>query len=118
MSITNGYGLRIVYDKMPEIMRRLDDTIDDGVERGALIAKGNIQDITPVASGRHKNSIVARKTGKMRAQVESDPDLEYPLYLEFGTSRMAARPHFTPGGDGSKSQIQELLERAMMDLAR
>jgi HK97 gp10 family phage protein len=116
--MTTGYRLRVVYDRLPQILNRLDDAVGDAVEQGAETAKDNIQAITPVATGRHKNGITVRRTSQLTAQVESDPDLEYPVYLEYGTSRMAARPHFTPGGDGSKSAIRDLIERAMMAIAR
>jgi HK97 gp10 family phage protein len=116
--MSTGYTLRILFDHLPQIIAGLDGAVGGAVEKGAEIAKENIQAITPVDTGRHKNSITTRKTGPTKAQVESDPDLDYPWFLEHGTYKMAARPHFTPGGDRSQSAIYDVLARALMDLAR
>lgn len=48
-----------------------------------------------VDTGKLRNSIRAEKEGTLRWQIATDT--EYGPYLEYGTSRMAARPFMGPG---------------------
>jgi HK97 gp10 family phage protein len=55
------------------------------------IARGTNAPVT-VDTGRFLNSIDFEATGENEARVYTD--LEYAPFLEYGTSKMAARPHF------------------------
>ena len=58
-------------------------------------AVGIVQSNAPVDTGFHKSSIGMDILGL--AHVEVGASSEYAPYLEYGTYKMAARPHIIPG---------------------
>ena len=62
-------------------------------------------------TGRLVNSIEFDKVGDLTATVGSK--LAYATYLEYGTSRMAARPFFRPAVEQIGPKYIERLERAI-----
>lgn len=67
-------------------------------------------------TGRLVNSIEFDKIGDLTATVGSK--LAYATYLEYGTSRMAARPFFRPAVEKITPKYQERLEKAIGDELR
>lgn len=62
-------------------------------------------------TGRLANSIFFDKVGDLSAVVGSS--VIYALYLEYGTTRMAARPFFRPAVEKMKPKFRRRLERAI-----
>ena len=66
-------------------------------------------------TGRLANSITLDRVGDLTASVGSA--LNYALWLEYGTSRMAARPFFRPAVERMRpkyiGKLEELIGRAM-----
>lgn len=62
-------------------------------------------------TGRLASSIFFDKVGDLTAVVGSS--VIYALYLEYGTSRMAARPFFRPAVERMKPKFQRRLELAI-----
>lgn len=54
---------------------------------------------------------VEHKSGTLRATVRSDAP--YAAALEFGTSKVAARPYFRPARDKIKPEAQRLVQKAL-----
>ena len=67
-------------------------------------------------TGRLVNSIEFDKIGDLTATVGSK--LAYAPYLEYGTSRMAARPFFRPAIEEIRPKYMTRLERALGDELR
>lgn len=62
-------------------------------------------------TGRLANSIVFKSDGRLSVSVGSD--LAYAAYLEFGTSRMAPRPAWTPAVENERKPFYKRLEEAV-----
>lgn len=62
-------------------------------------------------TGRLVNSIFFEVQGKLTATVGSR--LVYALWLEYGTSRMAARPYFRPAVEAMRVRFVKRLEAAV-----
>lgn len=62
-------------------------------------------------TGRLANSITFDQMGDLTASVGSA--LAYATYLEYGTSRMAARPFFRPAVERMRPKFQQRLEAAL-----
>lgn len=62
-------------------------------------------------TGRLANSIFFDQAGPLTAVVGSR--VVYSLYLEYGTSRMAARPFFRPAVERMRPKFQSRLEAAV-----
>lgn len=67
-------------------------------------------------TGRLVNSIEFEKVGDLTATVGSK--LAYAVHLEYGTSRMAARPFFRPAAEAIRPKFMARLERAIGDAVR
>lgn len=77
--------------------------------RGALVMRKTTQGIirdaktlAPVDTGNLRNSISATVTGDGRTNrmtTEIGPTASYGIFLELGTSRMAAQPYLFPAAD-------------------
>lgn len=62
-------------------------------------------------TGRLVNSIFFEVNGQLSATVGSR--LVYALWLEYGTSKMAARPYFRPAVEAMRAKFQKRLEAAV-----
>lgn len=87
---------RLIKDKQKDMQRQLPDQLRDAVlflqgQIKTSIAHGTNAPVT-VDTGRFLNSIDFDSMGDNSARVFTD--LEYAKFLEFGTSKMDARPHF------------------------
>ena len=56
-------------------------------------------------------NIEATRAGRLKALVTSSAD--YAAALEFGTSRMAARPYMRPARDKKKAEVRDLVSKAL-----
>lgn len=71
-------------------------------------AERHVKEITPVDTGRLRNSIT-------HAPVSSDTEMvgtgvEYSVYVEFGTSKMAAQPYLRPGVESHASEYADIIK--------
>lgn len=62
-------------------------------------------------TGRLANSIVFKDEGRLAVSVGSD--VVYASYLEFGTSRMAPRPAWTPAVENERKAFQQRISEAV-----
>lgn len=66
--------------------------------------------------GTLDGSIGAKKAGKLKARVLATADHAVPL--EFGTSKMAARPFMRPARDKKADEVRDLVARGMNEALR
>lgn len=100
------------------------DTIRAEAFRG--ISAGSVSGANHVASapgdypnrdtGNLQAHLKAQRTGPLEAEVRSEAD--YAAFLEFGTSRMAARPHIRPARDAKADQIRRKFADSIDKLVR
>jgi HK97 gp10 family phage protein len=65
-------------------------------------------------TGRLVNSINAQLSGPGEAEaIAGNAAVKYARFLEFGTSRIAARPFFLPALEKSKAWIRQRLQEAL-----
>lgn len=82
--------------EIDRIAKALDMKTAQAVNRIAYEVEGEAKQRAPVDTGALRNS------GDTDAATEQEPTaivsfgVEYAVYQEFGTSRMAAQPYFTP----------------------
>jgi HK97 gp10 family phage protein len=67
-------------------------------------------------TGQLQRGIVSRRTGDLKAEVMSSA--EYSAALEFGTSRMAARPFMRPALAKSRRKILRLFDKVKEKVLR
>lgn len=67
-----------------------------------------------VDTGNLKNSIVARPAGRGKAEVSIGA--EYAIYLEYGTTRMAARPFLRPAVERISEKAKEIVKATLFEV--
>lgn len=87
----------------------------ESISRGSVSGKGHV----PSAPGEPPN----RDTGNLQAHLETTnprpllaevrSEADYASALEFGTSKMAARPYMRPARDKMKPEIDRLFAQEM-----
>lgn len=85
------------FNKFPEIARKLPRETAQIVAETALAIETHAKLFVPVDTGNLRNSIQAQEESATQWVVATG--VEYAEYVEFGTSRMAARPYMTPAAE-------------------
>jgi HK97 gp10 family phage protein len=92
-------------EKIPESVKQATLYMHNQVKES--IARG-INAPVAVDTGRFVNSVDFESTGENEAKVFSE--LEYAKFIEYGTSKMASRPHFRNTANKEKSQVKEIMK--------
>lgn len=88
------YKTEIVFDNIGRVAAAAAAAAGLAVAKAAHDIEARAKNAAPVDTGFLKSSIRADQEGPFTWRV--DVQAEYGGYVEFGTSRMAARPYFTP----------------------
>lgn len=92
-------------DKDPALLKMaLDSTVNYAADKLQIEMKAKV----PVDTGRLQNSITKGFIPNGRTV---GPDTPYDIYVEFGTSKMAAQPYVRPAIKSTKPFISDYLVR-------
>ncbi len=78
---------------------------------GANVIRDGAKEIVPVDTGDLKNSIIAIELppdehgAMVSAGGGDDMNVDYPCYVEFGTSKMEAQPYMRPSIDNNRDAV-------------
>lgn len=97
----------------PGAVRRIDLALEKAARDIEALGKA----VVPVDTGALKNSIQARKTDK-ELEREVAAGQHYAGFVEFGTTRMPARPFLTPAFERVRPTLVRAIERAIAEEAR
>jgi HK97 gp10 family phage protein len=105
-------------------LKKLDPMTRDAIEKGVALAGQKVEkdtkNITPVSTqltrpgGPHGDLRKSVKAGQVRrtsngAEVSVGTNSEYAMYVEFGTTKMAAQPYLRPSLQKNKSNAKRLI---------
>ena len=99
----------IVRSRFPQLTLAAHALAEKAVAKAALDIEAHAKANAPVDTGLLRNSIGARREGELAWVVESPVD--YSVYQEYGTSRMAAHPYMTPAVEIVRPQLLDALRR-------
>lgn len=110
-------GIKEVKKALKTENGRILKKLDDGVLKGALMLTAEVKlsiagqrtEPTSVDTGRFLNSVSFKKNKPFEASVFSDVD--YALFLEYGTSNIPARRHFTNSSIRTQPKIIGLIRQ-------
>lgn len=86
----------------------------DALEEGAKIIVNRARSLVPARTGLLKREGVTQGNNTGDAiEVGWTGDGFYGRFLEYGTSKMAPRPHIRPAYEQSKNQVAEIMLRKM-----
>lgn len=91
-----------------------------GVSAGSVSGKNHVAsspgEYPNRDTGGLQDGFKTEKTGPVSAEFRSET--EYSAALEFGTSKMQARPHVRPARDTTEPKIQRLFAKEIGDLVK
>jgi hypothetical protein len=115
-------GLKETLDSLNAKAASIKSNVDVAIQESAILVKEEVQasikgergEPRSVKTGAFLNSIANEKTGEMEAEVSTD--LPYPVYLEYGTSKIEERRHFRNSLDRTTPIILEKVEQSVKEI--
>ncbi len=116
LNVTFG-GAQKLDMKLKYIQRGLEEALETIASIGALPVLTEAQILAPVRTGNLRRSITWETTVRTptRAVVSVGPHVDYAVYLEFGTRRMAPRPFLRPAFETKQQEALEGMKKAAAD---
>ena len=71
-------------------------------------AERHVKEVTPVDTGRLRNSITHAPVSESVEMVGTG--VEYAVYVEFGTSKMGAQPYLRPGVENHAAEYGNIIK--------
>ncbi len=100
---------RIVKDNRDQVLRTIEQKSEASIEKAAEYTVREAQRDAPVDTGFLQNSISASKQGPLWFRVAVNAS--YGYWVEFGTTKMAARPFLIPAATKHAKNLVERLRR-------
>jgi HK97 gp10 family phage protein len=98
-------SIEIVYDHFPQLAARLPEAVRTIVQETIFAIETQAKIRCPVDTGALRASIQSDMTGETSGEVATN--IEYSVYQEYGTSRMAATPYMTPAAEGERRHFMK-----------
>ena len=106
---------------LDSLMRKLDrmggnvlDALEKATKQTALAAQADARDNAPVDTGNLKQSISTEHERSIEAATSTVyTNVEYGLYQEMGTVKMAAHPYMMPALNANKSTFEQLARKEL-----
>jgi HK97 gp10 family phage protein len=100
--------IEINTEKMDEILQQMPGRVTDIIRRTGLAVMGKAMSLAPVDTGALKNSIHLEITSPASAIVADG--VEYGIYQELGTYKMAAHPFLVPALESERQEFTQAFE--------
>jgi HK97 gp10 family phage protein len=94
-------------DNSEEVLRLFEEATERALEKIGLVAEGYAKKLTPVDTGRLRNSISHEVDGQ---DVYIGTNVEYAPYVEMGTVRTKAQPFLKPAATEHSQTYKGILE--------
>jgi hypothetical protein len=91
--------------------RKFIHAFDAEVPKLALMLESEVKALTPVRTGRLKNSMTGERSGFLQGRVFTR--VVYAVFVEFGTARMAPRAMMRRGADAFLPKGLEYLKKKL-----
>jgi hypothetical protein len=101
--------IEVLKNILPALEQGLDRAAGDWLEAGAHDTRDYVAEHAPRDTGRLADGYYVIRTGPTSCELRSGDDVDYAAYVELGTYRAHAQPHFYPG----VMMAGELLARQM-----
>ena len=82
-----------------------------GLEICGEKAESYAKEICPVDTGRLRNSIAHAQEGSNTEVIGSN--VEYGVFVELGTHKMAAKPFLRPAAEGHGAEYKQIMQQVM-----
>ncbi len=99
-------------NKTDDAIEGIDKNVSIAVQKSLVVMERNIKGNTPTKHGTLKRSITMRLNNPFEGEIYTSPlvdgkEVDYAVYVEYGTRYMAPRAMFRKGVAQSEEQIQQ-----------
>jgi hypothetical protein len=102
-------GVRVVFDRFPEIIAKLEVGGDQAVQATAEAIASQARSSAPHLTGALASSIGVVSEGASHAAVTAD--IRYAAYVEYGTAKHgAAQPYLTPAAHNEEPNFMARMQ--------
>lgn len=110
-------AVRVQFNRFAELSAALSETVSKAVQRVATEIEQDVKGgphAAPYRTGNLRRSYHTKRVGKYEVQVGNDPSIAYyALFVEFGTVKMAPRPHLRPAAEAAGQRFGAQIAEAM-----
>ena len=101
---------RAFLSSLDEYQENVLERLQKDIEKAALTLEKNAKQNCPVDTGKLRASITT-EVGNLEAEVGTN--VEYALYVEFGTSKQSAQPFMRPALDKAITQLNRDMAKTL-----
>ncbi len=91
-----------------DFTKLIKDAVQKSLTEAATIVEATAVTLAPYKTGTLRNSIT-KKVGNEYAIVGTN--LDYAIYVEYGTAKMSARPFMRPALDNNRNRIVKIFKK-------
>lgn len=93
-----------------KLRKQVETKVDVGMQKACTVVRNDAARICPVDTGRLRSSLAYEIETKGKEIIgRIGTNVEYSIFVEYGTSRMAAQPYLRPALEKNKGRIRRLL---------
>lgn len=98
-------------DNFDQVKQLSDEAVARALEQCGALWESNVKQLSPVDTGRLRNSIEhhAESTNKMIVAT----DVEYAIYQEMGTRYQHGTPFIKPSGENNVTTFKQIIENEL-----
>ena len=90
-----------------DVIRSVKQSLPVAVTKACVVVQGAAKGYSPVDTGALRDSITYEMVSDNEGKV--GPSIEYDIYVEMGTRKMAAQPYLRPAADNNRAKIAKEL---------
>jgi len=109
-------GFRELNNNVKKLTKDFNNLIPVALKAGALLIQNDAKKRAPYLTGTLRRSIHTEQTGKTSVKVGTD--VEYAIFQEYGTSKMAARPYLRPAFDENRQKVVDKINAVWGQLTK
>lgn len=106
-----GVTIRIVSNRLPGMGAAVRAAVSAAVKTTTLDVEAKAKGLVPVRTGTLRRSITSQFPSDLVGRV--GPSVNYGIYVEMGTRRMAARPYMRPAAAQSSAGFVAAVRAAL-----
>jgi len=112
-------GIKETNEKLRKLTAEKLQNADNATKQAGFFIEGEVKasiagqraELTSVDTGRFLNSVNTAFPKQLVASVQSD--VEYAKFLEYGTTKLAPRHHFTNSANRNKDKVREFIAKSI-----
>ena len=101
----------LTHNDLPRLRGLVRQRAGQAVRKAASDIEAGAKDRAPVDTGALKNSIQAKSTGELSAEI--GPGVDYGIYVELGTHKAAAQPYLVPAAEFVRPSFEAAMKQLL-----